>query len=320
MQLLDGFDIVNQRHFNNNNLEFWLVRGLDIGLSGYFASQLVERLSTRILHLLFIQKMENSYSIVTQPAKAQSEREQLEQLLELIQDSDRPLFVHMHMMVTHGPRFNPEIQLYSSGEIQDKNWMRDFYDDGILNFDRYIGEVLGKLEETGKLNNTIVIIYSDHAMKYDVRVRIPLILHFPGNEYSGRIQNNVQNLDIAPTILDYLGIPIPKWMGGQSLLNGNPSKHRLIFSAATSATMLDTSKWILNSDRVKPPFYQFALINVIDCDNLYRLDLHHHKWISGKVAGHTSPCDGSSMLNMEQAKAELSKHLSSNGFDVATLP
>jgi len=225
------------------------------------------------------------------------------------------------MMGTHGPKFSSEQQVFSRGEVQDEDWMLDFYNDGILNFDRYIGELLNTLETAGKLDNTIIVMYSDHAMKYDVQVRTPLIVHFPRNEYAGRIQNNAQNLDIAPTILDYMGLPRPDWMGGLSLLRGNPPEHRLVFSSGVFHTIqMSGGNWETDASGVKRLFYHLDFINVIDCNHWYQFDLIHFELMSGEVAGHTAPCDENSMLTLAQAKAELTKHLSDNGYDVSSLP
>jgi hypothetical protein len=320
MNLLDGFDRVNRKTFNENE---WVrfAREWGGGDSLYFASSLIQRVTSRLSHIFFLQMMVNPYTIVTQPICNLCDRERLEQLQTLIRESDHPLFVHVHMMGTHGPKFSSEQQVFSRGEIQDEGWMLDFYNDGVLNFDRYIGELLDTLKTTGKLDNTVIIIYSDHAMKYDVRVRTPLIVHFPRNEYSGRIQNNVQNLDIAPTILDYLGVPQPDWMGGLSLLKGNPPEHRLVFSSGVLHS-IQISGGILVTDptREKSLFYHLDFLNAIDCNHWYQFDLIHFELMSGEIAGHTSPCEEDSMLTLEQAKAELTRHLSDNGYDISLLP
>jgi hypothetical protein len=225
------------------------------------------------------------------------------------------------MMDTHGPRFYPEQQKFSRGKTQEEGWMTDFYDDSILNFDLYIGEVLETLEQTSKINNTILVIYSDHPMGYNVKLRVPLLIHFPNNEFIGRIKTNAQNLDIAPTILDFLGINQPKWMTGQSLVEDDSSKNRLIFSSGTSLlTPIGQGKNLIASSQVKPPFYQFTFFNIIDCQKWYRLNLIDMTWDSGDVPGHTRPCTEDSLLSMDQIKDALAEYLSANGFDTSTLP
>jgi arylsulfatase A-like enzyme len=117
------------------------------------------------------------------------------------------------MLGTHGPRFEIRKQVFSAGQEQNTDWMPDFYDDAILSFDQYVGQLFDYLSSSGKLNNTIVIVYSDHGLNWTIYNKVPLLFWFPNGEYAGKIQVNVQNIDITPTILNYLHIPIPAWMG-----------------------------------------------------------------------------------------------------------
>ncbi len=320
INLLDGFDMVNDHALEEGEMVRF-ARELGLGVNTYFTSRLLERIADRILHIFFLRTMENPYKIVTQPVDIKYDRERLNWLLDLIRRSDRPMFVHVHMIGTHGARFSPEQQMFSKGKTQDENWMTDFYDDSILNFDHHIGELLDVLEQTAEFNNTILIIYSDHPMKYDVKLRLPLLIHFPNGEFAGRIKANVQNLDIAPTILDYLGIDEPNWMAGQSLLKGEPPETRLIFSSGTSLVApIGQGKWKIDSTRIKPPFYQFTFLNVINCQKWHMFDLINLTWSSGDVPGHTMPCTQDNLLTIDQVQYELAEYLSTNGFDISTLP
>jgi hypothetical protein len=156
-------------------------------------------------------------------------------------------------------------------------------------------------------------------MRWDIRLRIPLLIHFPNNQYAGQIKANTQNLDIAPTILDYLGIQQPQWMGGQSLIEDAPLKNRLIFSTSTEPAV-DQSKNLIASSPGKPPFYQFTYFNVIDCQKWHLLNLISMTWDSGDVPGHTSPCTKDSLLSMDQIKEALAEYLFTYDFDISTLP
>ena len=319
INMLDGFETVNDRSVAESHLVRSL-REMGIGVNAYFASSLVERITDRLQHISFIKEMENPYTIVTQPVGKQHDRERVDQLLKLIRESERPLFVHVHMMGTHGSIFSPDEQKFSIGKTQDEKWMTDFYDDSILTFDHYIGEILETLEQTSKINNTILIIYSDHSMEYDARFRVPLLMHFPNDEFAGRIETNVQNLDIAPTILDYLDINQPMWMEGNTLLKSDPPENRLIFSSGAPFGDYSQGKWVIDSSQVKPPFYQFTSFNIINCEKWYHLDLVNLTWDSGDVPGHTNPCTEDNLLSIDQIKDALAEYLSTNGFDISTLP
>ena len=319
VNMLDGFDIVNDRTIEESEL-VRSAREMGFGENPYFVTLLAERITDRILHIFFIRKMENPFTIVTQPVGIKHDQEQLNNLIQLIQESDHPLFIHVHMMGTHGARFDPKQRVFSKGKTQDEDWMIDFYDDSILNFDQYIGEVLEILEQTGKMDNTILIIYSDHPMQSDARLRVPLLIHFPNDEFAGRIETNVQNLDIAPTILDYMGINQPMWMVGQSLLKGDSIENRLTFSGGPPYGYRSQGKLFIDSTRIKPPFYQFTSINVVDCQKWHRFDLTSLTWESGDVPGHTMPCSEENLLTMDQIKEALAEYLFDNGFDISTLP
>lgn len=107
----------------------------------------------------------------------------------------------------------------------------DLYDGCVRNFDDEVARVLDHLEQCDMENNTIVVIYSDHGMEFferetwgqgnsvivDDSSRIPLIIVDPRSAKGNIISNTVRSIDLAPTILDLVGLPIPKEMEGVSL-------------------------------------------------------------------------------------------------------
>lgn len=105
------------------------------------------------------------------------------------------------------------------------------YDASVHYTDKFVGELLNKLKETGLEKNTIVIFYSIHGkmlgergtfINYDLYEPIlknSLIVRFPGNQFAGRrIPEQVQGIDILPTLLDYLNIPIAEDLQGVDLM------------------------------------------------------------------------------------------------------
>jgi hypothetical protein len=224
-------------------------------------------------------------------------------------------------MGTHGSMFNPPIRIYSKGKNQNQPWELDFYDDAIRSFDSLVGKVIDHLKEIEQFENTILIIYSDHAIEYRVNERIPLIFHFPGGKPAGKITSNVQNLDIAPTTLDYLGLQIPEWMGGKSILNGDLDSHRLIFGTGTNKIYQnERGVFLLKFEQIKPPFYQFSFVNIIDCQKWYRINLTSSGWYSGDIPGYTDPCSEDRLLSKEEIKDNLIQLLVADGFNHSYLP
>jgi len=105
--------------------------------------------------------------------------------------------------------------------------------DGEINFlDFNLGKLFKKLENLNLLDNTIIIITSDHGESigerslwdhghtlYIEQVHVPLIMYSKNILPEGRIVSSlVQTIDILPTVLDILGIPIPKNISGRSFL------------------------------------------------------------------------------------------------------
>jgi arylsulfatase A-like enzyme len=264
--------------------------------------------------------MENAYNAILEPSIVpDGDRQKIKRLVNLISETNKPLFVHLHLMGTHGSIFFPRSRVFSEGENQTEPWMTDFYDDSILTYDSYVGEVINQLAKTGKLDNTIIVIYTDHNMQWATNQRIPLIIYFPKGEHAGKVQHNAQNIDIAPTLLDYLGLPRPGWMEGASLLSGGPEDDRLIFS--TGAAYLKDNAGLLGLDieRIRPPFYQFGYLGIVNCQIWYRYNLVEDIWESGLVHGYTSDCEGDKLLTPEQIKNALINHMKSNGFDTSSL-
>src|SRR5690606_87750 len=99
----------------------------------------------------------------------------------------------------------------------------------IQSVDDGVGELLNYLEKNGLADNTIVIYTSDQGFylgehgwfdkrfMYEESFRTPLLMRYPKEIRAGTvIPQLVQNLDLAPTFLDYAGVSIPSDMQGES--------------------------------------------------------------------------------------------------------
>jgi arylsulfatase A-like enzyme len=99
----------------------------------------------------------------------------------------------------------------------------------IQSVDDGVGKVLDYLDETGLSDNTIVVYTSDQGFylgehgwfdkrfMYEESFRTPIVMKYPKEIQAGTVQNAlVQNLDFAPTFLDYAGVEIPKDIQGES--------------------------------------------------------------------------------------------------------
>jgi arylsulfatase A-like enzyme len=119
--------------------------------------------------------------------------------------------------------------------------VRDQYDESMAQQDARIGQLVARLKEEGDWENTLLIIGSDHGHQAGTRhfglglldplpaiwegailssfqSRIPLLFVWPGRIAGGqRFSGPVSMIDVLPTLLDLLDLPVPDYAQGQSL-------------------------------------------------------------------------------------------------------
>ena len=119
------------------------------------------------------------------------------------------------------------------------------YDAEVAFVDHNFGRVIQTLKETGRYENTVIIVTADHGeglgdhgwmnhrLLYQEQIRIPLLVHAPGGPKGKRIADLVRNIDIYPTILELAKISPPQPVQGRSmvgLMNGQPDEPRMAYA------------------------------------------------------------------------------------------
>lgn len=128
---------------------------------------------------------------------------------------------------------------------------RDFYvaryDAEIRYLDGQLERLLATLEERGLLADTAVVLTADHGeglgehelffehgwFVYQDQVHVPWLIRLPGTPAPRRIETPVELVDLAPTVLDLLGIDIPDTFQGRDLrpvLDGGEAPRRPLYS------------------------------------------------------------------------------------------
>ena len=107
------------------------------------------------------------------------------------------------------------------------------YDATVAEADDRLGGIVSALEDAGVWDNTLFIVLADHGEElgehgswqhdqsvYQELIRVPLVIRFPRNQFAGtRVSQPVTLLDVAPTIVDYLGATeLAAGFRGRSLL------------------------------------------------------------------------------------------------------
>ena len=130
-----------------------------------------------------------------------------------------PWFVWAHLYDAHHPYDPP-------GDLK-RRFASAPYDGEIAAADRAAGAMIHSIGP-----DTIVIVAADHGealgehgedthgiFLYDETLHVPLVLRLPGRATAGtRVAARVRLVDVAPTILEAVGVPVPPEMQGESLL------------------------------------------------------------------------------------------------------
>ncbi len=127
----------------------------------------------------------------------------------------RPFFLWTHFFDPHQPLTPPSPY---------RERYRDApYDAEIASVDEAVGQILGRLEEIGRLDSTLVILTADHGeglgdhgeqthalLVYSSTIRVPLIVRDPRREGSSTVTAPVTTVDVFSTVLERLGIAVPE--------------------------------------------------------------------------------------------------------------
>lgn len=115
----------------------------------------------------------------------------------------------------------------------DLEQILDLYDGCVKSFDDEVGRILDYLVASGLADNTLVLVYSDHGMEFfehqtwgqgnsaigDFSARVPIVIAGPPLAQAIRLDGVTRSVDLAPTLLELLGMPVPGQMEGVSLVS-----------------------------------------------------------------------------------------------------
>ena len=174
---------------------------------------------------------------------------------------------------------------YDLGD-RDIQHLVDLYDDEILFFDDIFRSLVQELEARGLLEETLIVFASDHGEEFlehghishcrgvwDTVTHVPLFFKIPGVD-GQRFAAAVQNLDIVPTILDYLAIDGEEFgFEGKSLrplIEGREAPNRYAFAQQTEYRSSDDGRFHLILDADNDRFNLFDIrSDPLEQNNLY---------------------------------------------------
>ena len=115
---------------------------------------------------------------------------------------------------------------------------------GLIEIDHKVCSLLILSSDHGEMFERGYFTHSGPYL-YETLVHIPMIVHEPGQTHGTRIDTLSEFIDLAPTLLDYIEIPIPKWMEGESFLT--------VMRGGTPSTRFKFSMWFEKNRSLNHP-------------------------------------------------------------------
>jgi arylsulfatase A-like enzyme len=178
---------------------------------------------------------------------------------ELERNRNRRSFLFLHTYEIHDPYQHSELAtgldrgrlgesferatLESYGKnltATEREYVTALYDSGIRYVDGQLESLFTQLEAGGLLDNTLVVVTSDHGEElwdhggwghghamFDHQIHVPLLLHLPSKlraerhlqaTEGGVVDQQVRLVDLYPTLLDLLGVPLQHRIQGRSVV------------------------------------------------------------------------------------------------------
>ena len=194
-------------------------------------------------------------------------REGLEPIYDFIEQAgEKPFFIWYAPFLPHTPHTPPE-RLLSKYLTSERPVELSRYYAMCEWFDETVGELLSYFDENGLASNTLVIFVTDNGWiqrtsdsvvpsgwkfrfapgskrsPYEGGIRTPIIVRWPGRVSRKQIDTPVSSIDIAPTILEAVGLKRGSQMNGVSLLDLEEIGQRTeIFGAVFTHDVVDISR------------------------------------------------------------------------------
>ena len=147
----------------------------------------------------------------------------------LDEDRSRPSFCWVHLYEPHAP--------YTPPEPFASRFAREPYLGEVAAVDAALAPLLEPILAAGREGRTLVVLTSDHGealgdhgeathgiFAYEPVLRVPLILYQPRLVEPAVVASPAGHVDILPTVLDALALPVPEQLPGRSLLRTPPKK------------------------------------------------------------------------------------------------
>lgn len=125
---------------------------------------------------------------------------------------------------------DPSLPVETRKRLNLEHLVRNYYR-VLLSVDENVGRVLDWLDQNQLAQDTIIVYTSDNGfflgehglfdkrLMYEPSIRVPLAIRYP-SRFKPLVdrEHMVLNIDVAPTLLEAAGVPVPSWMHGRSMV------------------------------------------------------------------------------------------------------
>ena len=229
------------------------------------------------------------------------------------EDSDRPFFVFVNYMEAHRPLVPPRKyreRMMTPEQVErsftvDRSWLptweytfglRDYddqeieltratYDAALAELDELFGNLLAALEESGSLEDTIVVLTSEHGEHlgeqhmldhqysvYQPLLRVPLVVHYPERFAPGRDARPVVSFDLFPTLLELARVEPPAGTPSKAVSLLAPADERVRFAEEPAPARVPVTMVLQDHEDWDPAPWRRSLRSIVE---------HDHKLIRG---------------------------------------
>jgi arylsulfatase A-like enzyme len=173
-------------------------------------------------------------------------------------DPAQPMFLYVHFMDVHEYAAPPEFRTFGSSEA-------GHYLSSIRWVDDALERLREKLDDAGLLERSVIVLAADHGEAFGENgktgharnvlspvISTPLVIRFPFPLEPVRLRGQVRNLDVAPTLLELAGAPMPESFEGRSLLGriagADPDEDLVSYAGLGDPLYHDAARQVATTD------------------------------------------------------------------------
>ena len=289
----DGFDEVNLRLVGTGTSGLPSVISRILWLETNFVTVLSERMGERLRDIFGLEAMQDPMADVSNRitmAKI-TDSQRIDEAIRFMDEYPKaPKFIHIHIMNTHPPHNSV---LEYKGKI--RNVLRNLEE-----------RLFATLKKSDMIDDALIVISSDHTWDWKTLARLPLYIKFPEGRPRSVVKRNADTTDVAPTLLEYLGVEIPEWMTGSSLIaDGQEKMDKPILGVFDVETDVGLFEGLFEAKE-----NILKVVSFIKCKRAMLYNVRADTSEPQELSENSSRCeDGATSAEMlTQLKAELARH------------